>query len=58
MPQLVFSLQQKNLEEVSSNTGDGMDWPGRVRARRQRAKASFFPVLYIECHQRCGPDQR
>lgn len=41
-------------EEAGSNTSEGMPQqegpsPARVRASRQRAKASFFPVLS------CGP---
>lgn len=43
MFKLVFSIHQ-NLEEVGFNAGEGMDLQGRMKARRQRPRASFSHV--------------
>jgi hypothetical protein len=58
MSQLVLSqyiLGGWNPEEVGSPSSKGMILPARVRTSRQRAKASFFCVLYIVHHQKGWP---
>lgn len=51
MSQVVFSICQ-NLKEVGCNVSDGMNLSKRVRSSGQRARESFFHVLYIGCRQK------
>ena len=48
---MVFRVLQ-NPKEVGSDASEGKNVPARERASRPRAKASFFHVLYIGCHQK------
>ena len=45
-------------KEVDSNNCEGVNLPVRVRASRQRACASLFPVPYTGCHQKVWPRSR
>ena len=45
----------KLLKEVGFNASEGVDFPVRARASRQREQASFFHVLYLGCHRKVWP---
>lgn len=51
MSQLVFNVHY-DPKEIGSNLSGAINWPGRVGASRQRAKAPFFHVLYKGHHQK------
>lgn len=53
MSQTVLDTSQ-NPEEVGTSASEGTNSTKRMGASRQRAVASLFHVLYIDCHQEVG----
>jgi hypothetical protein len=52
---LDFSAGHQNPGEIGSNASEGMDFPARARASRQRAGASFFYVPFTGCQEKEWP---